>query len=442
MKGVGKMVDRYDICFIGGGLNYAGAVVAAKAGLKTALIERDLSHLGGTCLHNGCIPSKLFLHAAAATLQSRKPLYDGIAALDMKRLLEEKERVVGEAVEAIRRQCSRVDLLEGEAKVTEPHRVELGGRSIAADSIVIGTGSRPFIPEGIEYDGKSVVTSDEILNLSELPKKAAIYGDGAIGLEMASFMAAAGVETELMWRHDTLLRRAHPSIGKAMAAQLESIGVKLLPNSSIKRAAATQKRGVHITFEDGSERFVPLLLVATGRRAVTDAVGLEAIKIGKKGIETDPFFETTLPSHYAIGDCNGKLQLAHAARAQVLNVVATITGKSPSPLDLGRVVKFIHTLPMSYATVGSFGAEDNAVAMPMRGWPYAQILDADEGVVILYEDSEGFVTGAEILAPGAEELIATVSMALAGEMDAKLCRETILAHPTLSEILERAFYRL
>ncbi len=442
MKRVKKMDDRYDICFIGGGLNYAGAVVSAKSGLKTLLVEKDMEHLGGTCLHNGCIPSKLFLHAAAVTLQSQKPLYESIAALNTKALLEEKERVVGAATEAIRKQCAGVDLLEGEARVAEPNRVEVGGRSIVADNIVIGTGSRPFIPEGIVYDGKRVVTSDEILNLSELPKKAAIYGDGAIGLEMASFMAAAGVETELIWRHDTLLRRAHPAIGKAMAAQLESIGVKLFPDRSIKSAAATPKRGVHITFEDGSEHYVPLLLVATGRRAVTDAVGVDEIKIGKKGIETDPFFETTLPSHYAIGDCNGKLQLAHAARAQVLNVVATITGKSPSPLDLGRVVKFIHTLPMSYATVGSFSTEDNAVVMPMRGWPYAHICDADNGAVVLYEDSDGFVTGAEILAPGAEELIATVSMALAGEMDAKLCRETILAHPTLSEILERAFYRL
>ncbi len=442
MKGVKKMDDRYDICFIGGGLNYAGAVVAAKAGLKTLLVEKDMEHLGGTCLHNGCIPSKLFLHAATASLQSKKTLYNSFAALDMKALLEEKERVVGAATEAIRRQCSRVDLSGGEAKIVEPNRVEIDGTSITADNIVIGTGSRPFIPDGIEYDGKSVVTSDEILNLNTLPKKAAIYGDGAIGLEMASFMAASGVETELIWRHDTLLRKAHPAIGKAMAAQLEAIGVKLIPNSSIKKAAATSKKGVHITFEEGSQHYVPLLLVATGRRAVTDAVGVEEIKIGKKGIETDSFFETTLPSHYAIGDCNGKLQLAHAARAEVLNVVARITGNNPSPLDLGRVVKFIHTLPMSYATVGSFSADDNAVLMPMKGWPYAQICDADNGIVILYEDSDGFVTGAEILAPGAEELIAVVSMALAGEMDAKLCRDTILAHPTFSEILERAFYRL
>ncbi|BBG65882.1 dihydrolipoamide dehydrogenase of branched-chain alpha-keto acid dehydrogenase [Hydrogenimonas sp.] len=436
------MDKTYDICFIGGGLNYAGAVVAAKAGLKTVLIEKEMVHLGGTCLHNGCIPSKLFLHAADTVLQSRRPLFKSASVLDMKALLSEKETIVTKATEAIRKQCGGVDLVEGEAKLVEPNRVEVGGDTLSAKSVVIGTGSRPFIPEGIVYDGKSVVTSDEILNLETLPKKIAVYGDGAIGLEMASFMAAAGVETELIWRHDRLLRKAHPVIGEALKAQMEDIGVKLMPNRSIEKASVTSRRGVHITFEDGSEHYAPLLLVATGRRAVTDVVATPEIEIGKRGIETDRYFETTLPGHYAIGDCNGKLQLAHAARAEVLNVTGKLLGKGVDALDLGRVVKFIHTLPMSYASVGSYGEGDSSSVMPMRGWPYAEICSADRGVVILYKDSDDFVTGGEILAPQAQELIAIVSMALAGEMDAKLCRETILAHPTFSEIVERAFYRL
>ena len=436
------MDKKYDICFIGGGLNYAGAVVAAKAGLKTLLIEKNMEHLGGTCLHNGCIPSKLFLHAASTAISSKKPLFDCAASLNMKELQKEKESIVLKATKAIKWQCGHVDLVEGEAKLTAPHRVEAGGTVYEAGTIVIGTGSKPFIPDGIDYDGKSVVTSDEILNLESLPKKVAIYGDGAIGLEMAYFMAASGVETELIWRHDTLLRRSHPSIGKAMRTQLEAIDVKLMPNRSIQSAKATPKKGVHIVFEDGSEHYVAMLLVATGRRAVTDAVATTEIVIGKRGIETDAFFETSLPKHYAIGDCNGKLQLAHAARAQVLNVTKRVFDGSVNRLDLSRVVKFIHTLPMSYAAVGSFSKEDTTSVMAMKGWPYAEICDSQEGVIVLYKDSDNFIIGGEILAPGAQELIAVVSMALAGEMDAKLCKETILAHPTFSEILERAFYRL
>ncbi len=432
----------YDICFIGGGLNYAGAVVAKRGGLKTLLVERDLSRLGGTCLHNGCIPSKMFLHHAEAVLQSETGPFERAARLDMDALYTKKERIVAESTAAITRQCEGVDLTEGEAVLTAPHTVEMPKGKITARHIVMGTGSKPFIPEGIIYDKRLVITSDEVLNMRELPKKISIYGDGAIGLEMASFFASAGVKTELIWRHEKLLRRAHPLIGEGLASQLERIGVTLMPLRSITRAAATQKRGVHIHFDDGSEHYTDRLLVATGRRADTSFLRCDAVTLYKKGIAVDEKFETSLPGHYAVGDCNGKLQLAHAARAQVLFVVNKILGKRHRPIDLSSVVRFIHTLPMSYAEVGRITAESKSSVVPLRGWPYAQIHDAEDGAAVLYEDSEGFVTGAQILAPGAEELISMVAMAIAAEADATLCKRTILAHPTFSEMVERGFYRL
>ncbi len=431
----------YDICFIGGGLNYAGAVVAEKGGLKTLLVEKDLGRLGGTCLHNGCIPSKMFLHYAEAVLRSRTGPFKSEAKLDMEALYIKKEQIVADSTAAIRRQCKGVDLMEDEAALVAPHTIRTSKGEITARYIVIGTGSRPFIPEGIEYDKESVITSDEVLNMRTLPDSITIYGDGAIGLEMASFFASAGVRTELVWRREKLLGTAHPLISEGIASQLERIGVTLVPSRSIVRAAATEKRGVHILFEDGSEHYTKRLLVATGRRADRSFLKCESIKLYKKGIEVDENFETSLPGHYAVGDCNGVLQLAHAARAQVLFVVNRILGRRPESVDLGRVVKFIHTLPMSYAQVGDVTKNRSAV-VPLRGWPYARIHDAEEGAVIIYEDREGFVSGAQILAPNAEELISTVATALAAEADASLCRRTILAHPTFSEIVEKGFYRL
>jgi len=438
----------YDILFLGGGLNYAGAVTAAKAGLRTALVEKNMAHLGGTCLHNGCIPSKMYLGAAETVRASRHGHFSGELKLEMAALDDKKEAMLSAATKAITKQCAAADLIDGEGVLEAPHTVRVAGKTVTAEHIVIGTGARPFIPEGIVCDGAQVVTSDEVLNLRELPEKVAVYGAGAIGLEMASFFAAAGVRTELIWRRDTLLRHAHPAVSKNLEAQLVKLGVTLRPSGAIATAKAT-KRGVHIVFEDGREHYVPMLLVATGRRAETSAVRTPQIVVGRHGIETDAHFETVLPGHYAVGDCNGKVQLAHAARAEVLYVVRRILGKKPETIDLDRIVRFIHTLPCSWAEVGKTRAalEADGTAyresvVTLKGLPFAHSHDGDLGVMVLYADAEDFIVGGEIFAPGAEELIGTVSMALAGEMDTALAKRTILAHPTFSESLEKAFLRL
>jgi len=438
----------YDILFLGGGLNYAGAIVAAKGGFKIALVEKNMSHLGGTCLHNGCIPSKMYLHAAETVRISKHEHYNGSLSLDMALLDIQKESMLDSATKSITKQCSNVDLIDGEGSVTAANTVTVGTKTLTAEYIVIGTGASPYIPEEIVYDGNSVISSDDVLNMRALPKKIAVYGDGAIGLEMASFFASAGVETELIWRHNTLLRNAHPMISKNMRIQLEKNGIEMLPEHSIKTAKMTQ-RGVHIVFDDGREHYVEKLLVATGRHANVDAVKTDAIEIDKKGINTDRHFETTLSRHYAIGDCNGKIQLAHAARAEVLYVVRKILGKKPEAVNIDNIVKFIHTLPSSYAQVGKIGSslkkegkEYHESVMPLLGFPHAHIHDAYLGVMVIYSDENDFIIGGEILAPNAEELISIVAMSIAGEMDATLAKRTILGHPTFSEILEKSFMRL
>jgi dihydrolipoamide dehydrogenase len=437
----------YDIIFIGGGLNYAGAVTAAKNGLKVALIERDLDSLGGVCLHRGCIPSKTFLHRAETIRQSRHKSFQGTITLDMKLLQEEKHRMIEAATKAITKQCAKVDLIEGEGVVTAPHTVRVGDKKLEGKEIVIGTGSSPFIPDGIEYDKESIITSDEVLELEELPENIAIYGDGAIGLEMASFFAASGVKTTLISRHAGRLKRAHAFIAEALEKMLQKEGITHLVNHPIAKAKSTS-RGVHITFEDGSSRYFEKLLVAAGRRPNIDVIATDAIE-KERGIVTDEHFETTLAHHYAVGDCNGKLQLAHAARAEVLYVVDRIVGKKPKMINLDHVVKFIHTLPMCYATVGQNRnmLEKRGVAfkesiVPLSHFTLSSVYDAVDGAVILYADEEAFIVGAEILSPYAEELITSVAMALAGEMDIGLAKKTIFAHPTFSEAVERSYFRL
>ncbi len=437
----------YDIIYIGGGLNYAGAIVAAKNGKKVALVESDLNQLGGVCLQKGCIPSKMFLHYSNLVYESHNEILEGSLRLDMQRLFEKKDALLKSVTKVVQKQCSHFELIEGKGKLIAPHKVEVNGKVIEGKYIVIGTGSSPFIPEGIAHNAKDIIISDDVLNLQKLPKKIAIYGMGAIGLEMASFFATAGVEVTLINRDDKVLKNAHPSIESALQIQLEKLGVKILSNHPVSKATST-KKGVHITYEDGSSNYTEMLLVATGRQPNVDVIACDAVEV-KRGIVTDAYFGTTLEKHYAIGDCNGKLQLAHAARAEALNVTEQILGKNPRALNLEHVVKFIHTLPMSYATVGktkmqleSDGIKYKESLVTLNQFTYSVYNHASKGLMVSYVDEEGFILGAEILAPNAEELIATVAMSLAGEMDAAQAKRTILAHPTFSEALERTFYKL
>jgi len=438
----------YNIIFIGGGLNYAGAIIANRAGLKCAIVEKNPLHLGGTCLHNGCIPSKMYLETAREILGSRREWFEGDLRLNIAKLDQAKEELLARATKGITNQCKGIDIIQAEATISSPHIVNIGDREISGEYIIIGTGSKPFIPEGVEYNGKDIITSDDVLNMKELPKKVSVYGDGAIGLEMASFFASIGVETELIFRHDRLFRKAHSMISVSVEEQLKQIGVELIKNSEIS-TAEIDSDGIDIRYKDGSTHHTPTLLIATGRRANIDVVNTEKIAIDSRGIVTDEHFETTLKNHYAIGDCNGKIQLAHAARAEILYVVKRILGKNPELIDLSNIVKFIHTLPCSYAFVGRIRSDferDNEEyresVVPLKGLPFAHTHDGDLGVMVVYADSDGFIAGGEIFAPYAEELIGIVSMAIAGELDIDTAKRTILAHPTFSESLEKAFLRL
>ena len=438
----------YDIVFLGGGLNYAGAVVAAKRGLKVALIERDMEHIGGTCLNNGCIPSKHLLSLARVETQLKNEAFARHREkLKLDVAVAQKDAVVSKAHRAIEMQCTNagVELIEGEGCIYEPHKIEVNGKIYEGRHIVIGTGSTPFIPDGIEYDKEAIITSDEVLNLKEFPQNIAIYGSGAIGVEMASFFAACGVETTLIFRHDHINRKIHPTLLASLEELLQSLGVTFMPNTTIAQASSHQKRAKLTTNGDIYE--FDKLLVATGRLPNTSCVKTDAIRV-ERGIVTDEWFETTLKNHWAIGDCNGKLQLAHAARAQVLNVVDTITGNKKR-LDLDNIPKFFYTLPLQYAAIGRTRAQLEAQNIsykesffPLSALALAQFDESKKGGVTLFGDDEGFVIGAEILAPEAQELISILSTALAGEMDAKSLIEAVFPHPTFSEAIERAARRL
>ncbi len=423
----------YDAVFIGGGLNYAGAVVLAKKGMKVALIEKDLKHFGGVCLHNGCIPSKNLLHRTKTVHESKEDVFDAQAKLNLEKVQEKIASFIEKTTNSVINQTklAGVELIEGEGTVTDENRVEVNGKTLETKYIIVGTGSRPRIPEGIEYDGEKIVTSNEIIRLKEFPKEISIYGSGAIGLEMANFLAINGVKVNLIYRHEHISRKFAPEILPAVENQLKSIGINLVPNTSVNTAKVVN--GTVVMQTQNGEMKTPMLLVATGRVPNT-----ECVKTGDDITKADDYFQVT-NSIFAIGDCNKKLLLAHAARAEVLNVCDNITGNRWK-LNLDNIPKFIYTIPLSYAVVGRvtgnkavFGLNHLGIQMAVPG--------SENGKVILYFDDENFVVGGEIFAPNAEELIGIITTAITGEMDIRVFDKVTFPHPTFSEAIDRALRR-
>ena len=434
---------KCDIVFIGGGLNYAGAVTASRNGKNVVLVEQNLNHLGGTCLHNGCIPSKHLLHLSKTVFEIKNPAFKTKKEnLELKAAQEELDLILSNASTAVRKQLenANVNIVEGKGFLTDRGKVETKDFLIEADTVVIGTGSYAFIPEGIEYNGENIITSDDALRLKNFPKNIAIYGNGAIGLEFATFFAISGVETTLIYRGEKLLKKADERINSALEKKLLQMKIVLKNKTSVLEAKEHEK-GVRIVTDKGVMEY-DMLFVATGRRACKDVIKTDLIKVEDKGIVTDDYFETSLKNHYAIGDCNGKLQLAHAARAEVLNVVQKICYGKVSKLNLYNIPKFIYTLPLSYANVGDIENSSKNSVFRLSSLTLSQSYDAKEGVIIIYADDEDFITGAEIFSPFAEELIGIVNTAINAELDKESFLKTVFAHPTFSEGIQRTLMKL
>ncbi|WP_200762247.1 dihydrolipoyl dehydrogenase family protein [Nitrosophilus alvini] len=438
-----------DIIFIGGGLNYAGAIVAAKRGFNVALIEKNINHLGGVCLHNGCIPSKHFLHLSKINLELRNEAFrikkDKIK-LDI--VQKQLDNLLSKATKSIILQCENagVELIEGDGYVVDEGKIKFNSEILEAEHIVIGTGSSPFIPEGIEYNGESIVTSDEILKLKNFPESIAIYGSGAVGLEFAGFFAANGIDVTLFYIEENISNKMHPFINKNIENGLTKIGVKLMPSTRIYEAKDFERKA-RVTTDKGIYEF-DKLLVATGRKPNTEVIKTDKIEVSN-AIVTDDFFETTLKKHFAIGDCNAKQMIAHSARAQVLNVIDRITEKKSKKLSLINIPKFIYSLPLGYASVGltksyleTQGIVYKETVFSLSAFSHSYSHNAADGMVILYADEKESIKGAEILAPNAEELISVATTAVTAGLDKESFLDIVFAHPTFSEAFERAARRL
>ena len=432
----------YDVIVIGAGPGgYEAAARAAGQGLSTLLVEK--SHLGGTCLNCGCIPTKAMCRSAqvAADVSHSADfgiiIPEGAVRVDMSRIVERKRAIVGELREAVASLCAGADIVEGEARFTAPHTVEVDGKSYTAPKIIVATGSRAA---SLAVPGAELaVDASYLLDMETLPESLAVIGGGVIGMEFASIFSAFGVKVSVVEYCKEILPMMDRDVARTVRTALKRRGVEIITEAEVKEITE-ESSGLRTVIYERKGRpaavEAQMVLMAVGRCPVVPE-GLESCgaAVGRRGIEVDEKFETLLPGVFAIGDCNGRCQLAHAASAQA---VAVTGGK----IDLSVIPSAVFTVP-ECAMVGRTeqhlaeeGVDFNVSKATFRSNGKALTMGEPDGVVkIITDPASGLIMGCQIVGAHAADLIAEVSLAMSAGVPARQVAATVHSHPTLGEAL-------
>jgi len=464
----------YDLVIIGAGVGGHGAALhAVSCGLKTAIIEA--ADMGGTCVNRGCIPSKALLAASGRVRELRDAHHLQALGIQLGSVGFDREAIANHAknlVDKIRGDLTNslkrlgVDTIHGWGKLAGAQKVAIatpdGEKIITGEHIMLSTGSAPFVPPGIEIDGKTVFTSDDAIKLDWLPPWLAIIGSGYIGLEFADVYTALGSEVTMIEALDQLMPGFDPDIAKLaqriliaprdIETRVGLLAKKVIPGSPVTIELADMK-----TKEVVEVLEVDACLVATGRIPATKDLGLETV-----GIETDrrgfiainDQMEVLLdgqpvPHLWAIGDATGKMMLAHTASAQGVVAVENICGR-PRQIDYRSIPAAAFTHPEV-----SFGGLTEPIAIELgktEGFKVAVTrsyfkgnskalaeAETDGLAKVVYREDTGELLGAHIIGLHAADLIQEAANAIAQRRSVHDLAYLVHTHPTLSEVLDEAY---
>jgi dihydrolipoyl dehydrogenase len=453
--------DAFDLTIIGSGPGgYVAAVRAGQLGLRTAIIEKD-KNLGGTCLLRGCIPTKSLLHTADLLDEFKHAKEHGVVTgsvtLDFGQAQKRKGKVVlklSKGVEFLMRK-NKVQVFNGSAHIDGQGKISITGadgasQAIRTKNIIIATGSVPRSFPTLPIDGEQIITSDEILELKEVPKSLLVLGAGAVGVEFASMFARFGTDVTILELLPRLLPIEDEEISSELAKSFKKQGIKAFTNANFK-SATRESSGVRVIAEIGGENrefTVEKFLVAVGRRAYTDELGLEntRIEIEKGYIKVDDHMRTAEPNVYAIGDVIPTPWLAHVASAEGILAVETIAGKNPRPINYDHVPSCTYCQPevasvgLTEAKARERGYDVKIGRFPIPVMAKSQILGANEGLAKIVSDARyDEVLGLHLIGPHATELIVEGCVALQMESTVEELINTMHAHPTVSESMHEAF---
>ena len=453
----------YDVSIIGSGPGgYVAAIRAAQLGLSVQVIELE-PRLGGVCTLRGCIPTKALLHTADLLEEARHGADVGVAArevrLEMAGAQKHKEKVVRQSSNGVSylMKKNRVDVTPGFGRVAGPGRVAgrpPGGPEtrLSPTTHHIATGSVPRSLPGIEIDHKSVLSSDSILELPDVPKSLVVIGSGAVGVEFASMFARFGSKTTVIEVLPRIVPVEDEEISRELAASFKRQGIAVYVDTRVEKVTrADGGGGVEViarTSGGKTETFrAEKMLLAVGRKPLSEGIGLEQVGVAtdRGYIQVDGMMRTNVPGIYAIGDVVPTAWLAHVASAEGIVAVEHMAGKNPPPLNYDQVPGCTYCSP-EVASIGLTEAKarergyDVAVGkFPFSAIGKARIINETAGFVkIVSEKKYDEVLGVHIIGPTATEMFAEAGAALRLEATSEELVRTIHAHPTLSEAMHEA----
>ncbi len=453
---------KYDVVVIGSGPGgYVAAIRAAQWGLKVAVVEKD-PFLGGTCLHVGCIPTKVFLHHADIYDHFKRAEEFGFEVKDVKvnwgSILARKDRIVKKHAGGIGAlfKKNKVESITGWGKIAGPGRVsvEKDGKTTELETanILLATGSEARSLPGIEIDGKTILTNREILLMPGIPKSLIVVGAGAVGVEFASIFRTFGSEVTILEALPRIVPLEDEEISPELEKAFKKKGIRIETEARVESVKKDAK-GAIVTFKDKAGKSQTIsaekVLIAVGRRPLTENVGLEKTKakVERGFVHANEYLETAEPHLYAIGDIVAGLpQLAHAASMEGIIAVGRMAGKDVQPFDRKRCPNATYCEPQ----VGSVGltekqAREAGYKVKTGKFPFlanskATILGQHEGFIkVVAEEKYGEILGVHAVGPLATEIIAEPTTALGLEATLDDMAATIHAHPTVWEAMGDAF---
>jgi dihydrolipoamide dehydrogenase len=456
-----NQTKTYDVAIIGSGPGgYVAAIRAAQLGLSVLIIEKD-SRLGGVCTLRGCIPTKALLHTADLLEETRHGAEVGVATrevrLELAAAMKHKEKVVRQSSNGVSflMKKNKVDVVNGFGRIAGPGRVSVAGSDgaetpYAAKNILIATGSTPRSLPGLEIDHQTILSSDSILEVAEIPKSLLVVGSGAVGVEFASMFARFGSKTVVVEILPRIVPIEDEEISRELAASFKRQGIAVYVDTRIEKLTKTNGGAEVLARSAGgkTESFrAEKILMAVGRKPLSEGIGLEAAGVAtEKGyIRVDRLMRTNVPGVYAIGDVVPTPQLAHVASAEAVVAVEHMAGKEARQLNYDQVPGCTYSSP----EIGSIGlteakARERGYDVAVGKFPFsavgkARILNETSGFVkIVGEKKYDEVLGVHIIGPRATELIAEAGAALRLEATSEDLVRTIHAHPTLAEAMHEA----
>ncbi|MFB9544009.1 dihydrolipoyl dehydrogenase [Micromonospora sagamiensis] len=446
----------FDVVILGGGSGgYAAALRAAQLDLKVALIEKG--KLGGTCLHNGCIPTKALLHAAEIADNTRESEQFGVKAelvgIDMAGVNSYKDGVIArlyKGLQGLVGSSKNITFVSGAGRLVGPNVVEVDGKRYTGRNVVLATGSYARSLPGLEVDGERVITSDHALTLDRVPASAIVLGGGVIGVEFASVWKSFGVDVTIIEALPRLVAAEDEESSKALERAFRKRKINFKVGKPFEKVEKTEK-GVKVTISGGETVEAELLLVAVGRGPVTADLGYEeqGVKIDRGYVLTDERLRTGVPNVYAVGDIVPGLQLAHRGFQQGIFVAEEIAGLNPAVIDEAGIPRVTYCDP-ELASVGltEAKAKEQYGADKIKTYNYnlggngkSQILKTT-GFVKLVRVEDGPVVGVHMVGARVGELIGEAQLIYNWEAYPAEVAQLVHAHPTQNEALGEAHLAL